>query len=504
MTKAKPAVTKWDRFLLSVAPGWALRRIQARAFVRSYEAASGGRRTSGWTKHSTSAEAANAPARAALRDISRDLYRNNGWARRGVKRIKHSTVGRGIRAKAVGDTKQVAAAEKLWRAWAGTKQCDFDGLLTFTGLQALIVQTVVQSGECLVLKQTPETDDGIVLPLQLRVVEPDHLDSSKDGDFRKSGGRISQGVEFNSKGRRVAYWVFPHHPGAGATSLSKSVRIPAGDVIHVFMPERPGQSRGVPWLCAAISTVHDFDEYEDAKLLQQKIAACFGAFVTDLDGAAPPLGEVSSEDDSLETLEPGHIEYLAPGKQVTFATPPSASDHASFSATSLRKIASAIGVTYEDLTGDYSQVNYSSARMARLAHYDYVHDWRWSMLIPQLCDTVWEWAMELAVGLGDLREAPEVTWTPPPVQMLDPGKEGLAYTRLIRSGAKTLPQVIRELGEDPDIKLREIAEANAKLDSLGIVLDSDPRRTTASGQAQPGTEEPEPAKSKDGEEDEEA
>jgi capsid protein len=48
----------------------------------------------------------------------------------------------------------------------------------------------------------------------------------------------------------------------------------------------------------------------------------------------------------------------------------------------------------------------------------------------------------------------------------------------------TLPEAIREQGQDPDAHLAEIAEANAKLDELKIVLDSDPRRTSAGGQGQ--------------------
>lgn len=65
--------------------------------------------------------------------------------------------------------------------------------------------------------------------------------------------------------------------------------------------------------------------------------------------------------------------------------------------------------------------------------------------------------------------------------MLEPDKEGLAYQRLVRAGAMTIPQMLRELGYDPDAHLAEIAETNKKLDELGIVLDSDPRKTNTSG-----------------------
>ncbi len=181
---------------------------------------------------------------------------------------------------------------------------------------------------------------------------------------------------------------------------------------------------------------------------------------------------------------PGQILYLPPGKSVTFATPPSVAEHGTFTSSQLRRVAASLGVTYEDLTGDYSIATFSSARMARLSHWAKVRDWSWNMLIPQLCDGVWRWIMEPAAKVEGWPEVPRADWAPPPMPMLEPEKEGLAYTRLIRSGAMTLYQAIRERGEDPVSHLAEIAEGNAKLDELGIRLDSDPRRTSTSGIAQ--------------------
>src|SRR5688500_4436080 len=92
-----------DRFVMSVAPQWGLRRIRARAaasmLARHYDAAGGGRRTSGWHRHATDANAAAIPALTSLRELSRDLRRNNSWARRAVRVIATNTVGWGIKGK---------------------------------------------------------------------------------------------------------------------------------------------------------------------------------------------------------------------------------------------------------------------------------------------------------------------------------------------------------------------------------------------------------------------
>jgi capsid protein len=65
--------------------------------------------------------------------------------------------------------------------------------------------------------------------------------------------------------------------------------------------------------------------------------------------------------------------------------------------------------------------------------------------------------------------------------MIEPDKEGLAHQRNIRTGITTLPEVLRERGYDPDEVLVELAAHNKQLDKLGIVLDSDPRKTTQAG-----------------------
>src|SRR5574343_1178889 len=481
-------VSWWDRLLVGVAPEYGVRRLRARAaataLTRHYEAAASGRRTAGWRRYGSDVNAANGPSLVALRELSRDLKRNNGWARRGIQTIANNTVGWGIRAKAKTTNPELAKrALGIWNDWADSTGCDYAGLVPFAGLQKMVIQTIVESGEALVLCYPAESSDQLSIPLRLRVLEPDHLDLAKDG--KGQDGPIIQGVEFDARGRRSAYWIFPSHPGANrATSRFESIRIPASDVLHVYNVERPGQVSGVPWLAAAIAKLQDFDEWEDAVLMQQKIAACFGAFVRDVDGGSTPLGEESAEDDRLEELSPGQIQYLPPGRDISFATPPTVSDHGSFTTNNLRRVAAALGVTYEDLTGDYSQVNFSSARMARLAHWANVHDWRWNMLIPQLCDAVWKRAMSLTSTLEGWSEVPAAEWSPPPMPMLEPDKEGLAYTRLIRGGLMSLQAAIRERGEDPEATFAEIAESNARLDELKIWLDSDPRRTSAAGLTQ--------------------
>lgn len=485
-------MTWLDRAIEWLSPSWGKSRAQARLMARHFEAASVGRRTDGWHRLSTDANAAAAGAALSmLRAQGRDLVRNNPWARRGLRRIVTNTVGWGIRPKATGRTPELIMDR--WRRWGETTECDADGRLNFYGLQSLAMRTIVQSGEVLIRRRWRRPTDGLAVPLQLQVLEPDFIDIGRDGYIGEAGGPVIQGIEFDALGRRAAYWLFDRHPGStGATVMSgaglspNSRRVPADGVLHIFEQERPGQVRGPSWFASVDVRLHEFDEFEDATLMKQKIAACLAVFVTD-DGQNTTLGlsgTDSASQQATDALEPGMIIPLAPGKQVTVANPPQASDHQSFSTASLRGIAAGLGTTYEEMTGDYSQVNYSSARMSRLAAQGDIHEWRWNMLIPQFCQPAWSWMLEAMLLAGDVIDASPAEWSPPPAQLLDPDKEAAAYQRAVRNGQMTWAQMVRELGEDPTAQLDEIEATNAELDRRGITLDCDPRATNNSGQKQ--------------------
>lgn len=482
-------MSRFERLIAWLSPKWAESRARSRLMARHFEAASSGRRTSGWSRLGSDANAAaSGQALSYLRGKSRDLARNNPYARRGIKRIVTNTIGWGIQPKATGHN--AALIMERWKLWAETTQCDAAGRLTFYGLQKLVMRTVVESGEVLIRRRWRRPEDGLAIPLQLQVLEPDFIDSGKDGIRGEAGGPIIQGIEFDSLGRRAAYWLFDQHPGGSSMPMSgtgvESRRIPADGVLHVYDQERAGQVRGPSWLASIAVRLSDFDEFEDATLMKQKIAACMAAFVTDLDGTGAPIADASTSASGqpIDTFEPGMILNLPVGKQVTVANPPAATDHQSFAMTSLRAIAAGLGVTYEDLCGDYSQVNYSSARMARLAHMADVHDWRWNMIIPQFCAPAWSWMLQAMIVAGaEVNDSP-AEWTPPPAGMIDPANEGLALARNVRAGVMTHDEMVREQGNDPERFWQEYADGLKRLDKLGIVLDSDPRKTTGSGQAQ--------------------
>jgi lambda family phage portal protein len=485
-----------DRAVGALAPQWQLKRTKARIatdLVRrhyGYEAASVGRRTQNWNRSAGDANSVNGFASLArLREVARDLVRNNPYAEAALATIADHTVGWGIVAKQAGDhpNQKVAAA---WKAWAETTACDADGRHDLYGLQKLIMTAVAQDGEVLVRRRNRLPVDGLPIPLQLQVLESDLLDAYKTQVLMDNGHTIIQGVEFDQVGRRVAYWMFPVHPGAVIQSFGTlfpaSRPIPASEILHIFKAKRPGQHRAGSWFAPTIVRFKEFDEFEDATLMKQKIAACLAVMTTDVDGSAPGLG---TADDTatppIDMLEPGAILNVPPGRSVEVVSPPSVQDYEPYCKVTLRAIATGLGCSYEDITGDYTNLPFSAARMSRLRHWDRVTDWRWNLLIPQFCDPVWAWAMQALFLMGVAQDPGAVAqWTPPPMPLLDPDKEGLAIMRNVRSGIQSLSGALRERGFDPEEQLNEMAEDNALLDKLGLKLDSDARYMTQAGQLQ--------------------
>lgn len=471
-----------EKVIEVLSPSWAAKRQIAKVSLnkaRRYEGASNSRRTAGWYSPSTSGAAEAEAAQINLRNRMRDLVRNNPWAAKAIGVIVSNTIGTGIMASAKSGNKRGSdTAMKLWRQWAETTDCDALRKNNLYGLQALALRTVAESGEVLVIRET--RTDNTSIPYCVRICEPDHLDRAKDGE-QSNGNKVVKGIEYSQYGVAVAYWLFPEHPGDSANFGYKaytSVRIPAERVQHIFRQDRPGQTRGVPWGSTVILRLRDLDDYEDAQLLRQKISACYTAFVTDVDGTVTGSSEIT------EKLEPGAIEILPAGRNITFASPPAVSGYNEYTSSVLHAVAAGFGITYEALTGDMSQVNFSSGRMGWLEFNRNVENWRWNLLIPQMLDPIWNWFVEGANLVGMNLSNTKAEWTPPRREMIDPKSEITAIKDSIRSGLMTLSEAQRMFGYDPIKLLTEYSEDLKTLDALGIVLDTDARKVNASGATQ--------------------
>lgn len=486
--------------MAAIAPGWAARRAQARlAWLRlsaMYEGAQQTRRTQGWRTSPRGPNAEIQPALARLRDRSRDLVRNNPFAAAGLDILVAYQVGAGITPRSV--TRDRALDEQvdaLFGAWAD--RADIAGRLDFFGLQALMARSRAEAGESLALLVPLTAAEarrrGMAVPLALQLVEADHLDEALDRNARGAADmRVRQGVEIDAAGMPVAYHLRLEHPGEtlmlGGSAIARTERFAADRVVHLFRQDRPGQIRGVPDMAPVISRLRSLDELEDAALEQAKIQACLAAFV--ISGAGPSAGPLEGTDpvtgDPLKTFYPGMVERLLPGEDVKVATPSGPGGFSDLARHQLHAIAAGWGLTYDLLTGDLSQANYSSLRAGRLAFKRRLERTQWHVLIPA-SHRIWEAFVRAAVMAGALPPRAEgypVEWSPPTFEMVDPLKDALAIKEQVRMGLITWGQAVAQMGWEPHRQARDIAMWNDTMDEAGIILDTDPRRTAKSGGAQ--------------------
>lgn len=453
-----------DRSLAFFSPKEGLRRLSQR---RSYEAAMMGRRNKsmrGTGQAGPNLEISN--ALTVLRDRSRHFVRNNGWAKRAITAITNNTIGEGIRPAPTGSRPQIKKAKSIWKAWAESTTCDWYGKNTIYGLQNLIMSEIAEAGDCIIIRRRVEMSDENVLPIKIQVLEGDQLDHTKDGVNDRGFARL--GVQFDNDGRLIGYWVWPQHPTdmTGRLISLQSFFVSKDDCLHPFEILRIGQVRGVPMGVASFMKLSDFSDYEDAQLIRQKAAASFCAFVS------------KSEDpdsEKIEALEPGIIQYLRENEEITFANPPTADGYSEYSKKILQGIAASYGITYEMLTMDYSNVNFSSGRMAKIDVSGNFKKWQYNMIVPQFCAPLWIWFMDACIMSGLLLRRVECSatdWTAPRVQQLDPVKETNARISAISAGLTTWSETIREDGRDPEEFLEEYKNDMANLKAAGVNFSS--------------------------------
>ncbi|MGY8904428.1 MAG: phage portal protein [Burkholderiales bacterium] len=475
--------------------GW-FKSIRKRllASTPTYDGVGGGRRALSWSVGNPGAVAAMLFNQNELRAKSRDLVRRNAWANSALESYVANAIGTGIKPQSMlANAQQREAVQALWRNW--TVEADAAGLTDFYGLQAMACRAMLEGGEALIRLRYRRPDDVLSVALQIQVLEPEHLPVQMN-ITAENGNLIRAGIEFDRLGRRVAYHLYRSHPEDGLLAPMSgdgglsTVRVDAAEIIHLFRPLRPGQIRGEPWLARALVKLNELDQYDDAELVRKKTAAMFAGFVTRLSPEDSLMGEGNADSNgvALAGLEPGTMQILEPGEDIKFSQPADVGgSYSEFLRMQFRAVAAAMGVTYEQLTGDLTQVNYSSIRAGLLEFRRRVESLQHGVIVHQLCRPIWAAWMDQAViegaltlpGYGSVqpkrREYRACKWIPQGWQWVDPLKEADAMKAAIRSGLMSRSEAISANGYDAEDVDREIAADNARADDLGLVFDSDPR-----------------------------
>lgn len=440
----------------------------------------------GWRPTGSGPNAVVQTSQPELIRRSRDMRRNNPHGKRALDLISTHTVGLGIKPRALCSDRGVREAlMDLWARWC--EVADADGVLDFYGLQSLAVSEMAEGGESFGRMRTRLLSDGLPVPLQIQLLPTEMVPL----DYQQPNGANSviQGIERNPIGQRVAYWMYRQHPGElasfGVTS-GLPYRVDAVDVVHLYNVTRIGQLRGLPWLAAAITTLHQINQYVDAELLRKQMTAMVVGFITRTAGAdvsaeeiASAWGEVKEKLGDLPSigLEPGTMQYLDYGEDVQFNNPNGTDgNYDPFLASNYRAVAAAAGVLYEELTGDWSKSNDRTFRAQFNTFKRQAQQWQWSLVGQQFNRPIWNRFVDLAVASGALllpsgvsvADAKRVEWRPERWSYINPKQDVEATLAEIEGGLTSRQAAVADRGDDVEVIDAQRQADKAREEEMGV------------------------------------
>jgi len=348
----------WPRWLRR--PSKPAVRIGARRALdhmrAEYDAAATGRHNQNhWANaDGNSPNAAASPTvRAELRKRSRyELLESNSFGLGIVRTLATDLVAStGPRLTVAGpDPIANQAIETQWQKWA--KAIKLPAKLT-TMRQAKIVD-----GEAVALR----VNNPRLFPVQLdiRLLECDHL-ANPNGQFENT--RLVDGIELDEIGEPLRYHLLDDHPGSDNVFNFTAAGNwhAAGDVIHWYREDRPGQRRGIPEMVAALSLFAQLRRYTLATVAAAEVASDFAAIVyTD----SPAFDPADMDDFESVPIEARTMTTLPYGWKISQLKPEQPStQYPAFVRQLMTEIVRGVSMPLNKALGDSSGSSFSSGRL---------------------------------------------------------------------------------------------------------------------------------------------
>jgi lambda family phage portal protein len=370
--------------------------------------------------------------------------------------------------------------EAFWY-WGHRQNCSVTGKLDWIAAQRLFVTQLARDGEVLVQKVAANNPYGF----SLKFWDVDYLDEMYNEEL-PDGGRIIMSVEIDANGTPVAYWLTtpPSDVQFAKRRERHRTRVPADQMIHAFLvTDDESQVRGVTWFHASLLKGRNLDVYTGAVEDAVKMQAMSGGFFSKTNPDGDDKQWDGQEDDEGNPMwpeidfQPGSFHILPNGYKFDQFDPKQPSqNHAEFVRETLAHMAAGVGLPYFELTGDLSNVNYSSARIGQMASRDL---WRalHQFVETVFCIPVYHAWLQSAVMNGALKlkqsEFKEVMfpqfrgrgW-----QYTDPLKEVQADSLALLNNIATLTDTLAEQGIDLVDHFETIRAERALAKSYGIDL----------------------------------
>ncbi|MGL1931745.1 MAG: phage portal protein [Desulfotalea sp.] len=444
---------------------------------------------------------------STIRRRARHFERNTTLVKSALNSYASNMIGVGITPEfRFRDPKKNEEFKELWDDCLS--QLDHLGFSDFYGLQEIVARLLVRDGEAIVVIREQEPHPDLYVPIKIQVLESDHLDANYN-DFAENGNEIRHSIEFEN-GVPVAYHLLDDHPGETflTSSGGQKTRVPVDDVCFVFHATRGGQVRGGSFIAPIVTKINLIDRYEDAELDRKVKHASIGGFVyQDTTHLPPPMpgqksGVFQGGVQSIE-VKPGTFPVLRNGGRIAFTeTPDVGNNYEPFMKFNYRMVASSLtGITYEQLSGDLSGVNYTSLRAGRIESDRFCQMLVARTVIFQFCRKFINRWIRTAILTGAVstvsakeyldhpRKYHRVNWNLHKKPFTDPVKDRLAEQMDIRNGLISRREVAASHNRSIEIIDRENAEDLKRAEDIGLRYDCYPSHSNKAGTAQAKAEE---------------
>ncbi|AMD59403.1 hypothetical protein AWN88_14110 [Agrobacterium tumefaciens] len=427
---------------------------------------------------------------AVLRAQSRWMFANDPYYRQACNQVGRNVVHHGI--KPIVRNKVL---RKLWKQWS--READARGQLTFEGLQFQAAVAMARDGEVLVrFRPRFDTDMKCKVPFQLQLLEADYMPLEKTLRGER-GNLIINGVERNQIDRPVAYWLFDHHPrDVFLTGSSLPSRVPASDVLHVYLPDRIGDTRGYPWGASALKVTQRARTYDEVQLERMIVSSSRGGYYKKPRLAGDEETMFEGADGEFQALEPNEWVEIPEGWDIEQAQPiPGDANYSDVKREYLSALAVAFGFYVEMVNMNHDKMTsdrqYRAVQLEMIRHIESIQH---HVMVARFCQPTWERFVSSVYLAGlfvpekgkTVEDYYEVEWMTPKRGHIHPLQEIQAVVEAIKNGIMSRKRAVAQLGEDVEDIDAEIALETARAIFLKLGypvygLDKVPPDTSGAG-----------------------
>ena len=508
-----------------------------------------------WSSPLKSIDAEVLPEKPIIDGRARDMMRNDAYVQGGGTLHKDNIVGSHYLLNSRPSSKILFGAqddvweqefqeevEEKWDLYSDSSDAWIDATRTnnFTQMVRLGVGIRLMAGEFLATVEWIK-DDGAPFNTAIQFVDLDRLTTDP---LSKNDGDVREGIRFNRRGAPQSYQIRTEHPSDfGPLFGRNNFRMPEWkeiqrkkpwgrlQVIHLFETIRPDQSRGVTEMAAALKAMKMSHTWRDINIQHAVTQALYAAAITSdlpseqvfasLGGgqltsdkaqemvtayAEGYLSSVASYAGSSRGLQIDgvRIPHLYPGTKLELMSPGKNGLQPEFESSLLRYIAASLGVSYEQLSRDYTKTNYSSARAAMTETWKFMQSQKkmFADRFATICYRLW---LEEAINKGEITSFPKnraallytngalnlkfdaiskCDWIGASRGQIDEYKETQAAVLRITNGLSTAEDELARLGKDWRKVYRQLKREMQMRETLGLMFSgTDPSVLAANAAA---------------------